>query len=35
MAISFDENGQLCITDSDVKACPTDPMDALQCESCQ
>lgn len=26
---------RLMLVDFDVNACPTDPMDALQCDSCQ
>lgn len=35
MAIRFDADGTLIMDDPDVKACPTDPMEALECESCQ
>lgn len=35
MSVTFDENGQMVLADSDVKACPVDPMEALECESCQ
>lgn len=35
MAIRFDENGRIVLDDPDTRACPTDPMEALNCESCQ
>lgn len=35
MAIKFDENGKIVLNDADALACPADPMDALQCDSCQ
>ena len=34
MAIRF-ENGVMIMDDADANACPTDPQDAAQCESCQ
>lgn len=34
MGIRF-ENGQMVFDDADAKACPTDPMEALECDSCQ
>lgn len=33
--IRFDENGKIVLEDADAKACPTDPMEALECDSCQ
>lgn len=32
----FDEDGNLVFDDqAQANACPTDPMEALECESCQ
>ena len=28
-------DGKMVLDDSDAKACPTDPMEALECDSCQ
>lgn len=33
--IRFDENGQMIFEDVEANACPTDPMELLQCDSCQ
>lgn len=34
--ITFDANGNMVLpVDTDAYACPTDPQDANQCESCQ
>lgn len=35
MAVTFDAEGNIVLNDPDVFACPTDPMEALECESCQ
>lgn len=35
MAIRFDEEGNIVLSDPDAQTCPTDPMDALECDSCQ
>jgi len=33
--ITFDENGHIVLDDPDTNACPTDPADLTQCDSCQ